>query len=49
MQNGVADAAVMETRLSAADESTYDADVVYFDPSFRARVILEVSIITIRL
>jgi len=27
--------------------STFDADVVFFDPSSRARVILEVSIVTI--
>ena len=37
----------MEARLTAADGSTFDADVVFFDPSFRARVILEVSVITI--
>ena len=47
MQNDVTDAAVVETRLAAANGSTYDADVVYFDPSFGARVILEVSIVTI--
>ena len=47
VQNGVTDAAVVETRLAAADGRTYDADVVYFDPSSRARVILEVSIVTI--
>ena len=35
------------TRLAAADGSSHDADVVYFDPSSRARVVLEVSIITI--
>ena len=35
------------TRLAVADGSIYDADVVYFDPSSRARVILEVSIVTI--
>ena len=34
-------------RLAAADGRTYDADVVYFDPSSGARVILEVSIVTI--
>ena len=39
VQNGVTDA--------TADGRTYDADVVYFDPSSRARVILEVSIVTI--
>ena len=33
--------------LAAADRSTYDSDMVYFDPSSRARVILEVSIVTI--
>ena len=37
----------METHLTAADGSTFDADVVFFDPSSRARVILEVSIVTI--
>ena len=46
-KTGVTDAAVVETRLAAADGRTYDADVVYFDPSSRARVILEVSIVTI--
>ena len=46
VQNGVTDAAVVETRLTAADGSTFDADVVFFDPS-RASVILEVSIVTI--
>ena len=43
LSNGVTDAAVVETRL----EGTFDADVVFFDPSSRARVILEVSIVTI--
>ena len=43
VQNGVTDAAVVETRLAAADGRTYDADVVYFDPFSRARVILEVA------
>ena len=47
VQNGVTDAAVAETRHAAADGKIYDADVVYFDPSSRARVILEVSIVTI--
>ena len=48
VQNGVTDAAVVETRLTAADGSTFDADVVFFDPSStRARVILEVSIVKI--
>ena len=47
VQNGVTDAAVVETRLTAANRSTFDADVDFFDPSSRARVILEVSIITI--
>ena len=47
VQNGVTDAAVVETRLTAADGSTFDADVVFFDLSSRARVILEVSIVTI--
>ncbi len=40
VQNSVADAAIVETRLAAADGSTYDADVVYFNTSSRARVIL---------
>ena len=35
------DSAVVETRLAAADGRTYDADVVYFDPSSLARVILK--------
>ena len=35
VQNGVTDAAVVETRLKAADGSTFDADVVFFDPSSR--------------
>ena len=39
VHNGVTDAAVVETRLAAADGSTYDAYVVFFDPSSRARVI----------
>ena len=47
VQNGVTDAAVVETRLTAADGGTFDADVVFFDPSSRARIILEVSIVTI--
>ena len=47
VQNGVTDAAVVEARLTAADGSTFDADVVFFfDPSSRARVIM-VSIVTI--
>ena len=41
VQNCVTDAAVVETRLAAADGSTYDTYVVFFDPSSRARVILE--------
>jgi hypothetical protein len=45
VQNGVIDAAVVETRLAAADGGTNDAGVVYFDPSSRARVVLEVSIV----
>ena len=47
VQNGVNDAVLVETGLTAADRSTFDAFVVFFDPSSRARVILEVSIITI--
>ena len=47
VQNGVTDAAVVETRLTAAEGDNFDADVVYFDSSSRARVILEVSIDTI--
>ena len=46
VQNGVTDAAVVETRLTAADGG-FDADLVFFDPSSRARIILEVSIVTI--
>ena len=46
VQNGVPNAAVVETRLTAADESIFDADVVFFDLSSGARVIL-VSIFTI--
>ena len=34
----------VEARLTAADGGTFDADVVFFDPSSRARVISEVSI-----
>ena len=44
---GATDAAVVEKRLAAADGRTCDADVVYFDPSSRAKVILEISILTI--
>ena len=47
VQNGITDAAVVETLLTAGDGSTFDADVFFFDPSSRARVILEVSIVTI--
>ena len=47
VQNGVTDAAVVETRLTAADGGTFDADLVLFGPSSRVRVILEVSIVTI--
>ncbi len=47
VQNGVTDTAVVETQLAIADGSTYDADVVYFDQSSRARVILEVSIVNL--
>ena len=47
VQNGVTDAAVVETRLTAADGGSFDADVVFFDPSSRAWVVLEVSIVTI--
>ncbi len=46
VQNGITDAAVVETLLTAGDGSTFDADVFFFDPSSRARVILEVSIVT---
>ena len=46
VQNGVIDAAVVETRLTAEDGGTFDADVVFFDPSSRARVILVVSIVS---
>jgi len=44
VQNGVIDAAVVETRLTAADGSTFDADVVFFDPSSRARVRVRVRV-----
>ena len=37
VQNGVTNAAVVETRLTAGDEDTFDADVVYFDSYSRAR------------
>ncbi len=47
VQHGVTNAAGVETRLTAGDGGTFDADVVYFDPFSRARVILEVSIVTI--
>ena len=46
VQNGVTNAAVVETQLTAADGSTFDADLVFFDPASGARVILEVSIVT---
>ena len=46
VQNGT-DAAVVETQLTAADRGTFLADVVFFDLSSRARIILEVSIVTI--
>ena len=38
---------MVKSRLTAADGGTFDADVVFFDASFRTRVILEVSIVTI--
>ena len=38
---------MVETGLTSADGVTFDTDVIFFDPSSRARVILEVSIITI--
>ena len=47
VQNGVINAAVVDTRLTAAYGSTFDADVAFFDPSSGARVILEVSIVAI--
>ena len=49
VQNGVTDAAVVETRLTAADGGTFDADAVSFDPSSssRVRVILLVPIVAI--
>ena len=46
-QNGVADADVAEIQLTAADGSIFNAEAVFFDPSSRVRVILEVSIVTI--
>ena len=47
VQNGVTNAAVVETRLTAADGSIFDADTVFFDPTSGARVILEVFIVAI--
>ena len=47
VQNGLSNAAEVETRLTAVDGSTFDADAVFSDPSSGARVILEVSIVTI--
>ncbi len=47
VQNGVTDAAVVETRLATADGRNYVADVVYFDPFSKASVILEFSTVTI--
>jgi hypothetical protein len=47
IQNCFTDAAVVETRLAAADRGTFDASVVFYNPSSWARVILEVSIVTI--
>ena len=47
VHNGVTNAAVVETRLTAANGSTIDAGAVFFDPSSEVRVILEVSIVTI--
>ena len=47
VQNGVTDAAVVETRLTAADEGTFDADVV-FKRSLLQGEVLVVSIVTIR-
>ena len=47
VQNGVTDVAAVETRLIATDESTFDADVAFFDASSRVRVILDVLIVTI--
>jgi hypothetical protein len=38
VQNGVTDAAAVETRLTAAYGGTFDADLVFFDPSSRERV-----------
>jgi len=33
VQNGVTDAAAVETRLTAGNGGTFDADLVFFDPS----------------
>ena len=35
VQNGITNAAVVETRLTVADGTTFDADAVFFDPSSR--------------
>ncbi len=38
VENGVTDAAAVETRLTAAYGETFDADLGFFDPSSRERV-----------
>jgi len=47
VENGVTNAALVQTRLTAAHGFTFDANAVFFDPSSGVRVILEVSIVTI--
>ncbi len=46
-QCGLADAAVVETPVTAADGDTTIADVVYFDSLSGERAILEVSVVTV--
>ena len=44
---GLADTAVVETPVTAADGDTTIADVVYFDSLSGERAILEVSVVTV--
>jgi hypothetical protein len=44
---GITDAAVVESPVTAADGTSFDADVVYVDNFSGQRVILEVSIVTV--
>ena len=46
-QCGLADAAVVETPVTAADGDTTIADVVYVDSLSGERAILEVSVVTV--